>query len=631
MDWRGLLLSAVAAALLTAVIAAPVLRAPGSQLFGREIVGRHHDPFTVIEQYAAGGVPASYLQPATDLPGIVLARSVDPVVAYNALVLSTFVLAAVFAYAHAFHVIGSRVGAIVAALLFALSPFHVAHAAYHVHIAQIQWIPLFFLCWWRLLERPSLLRALGAGGALLMVAAASVYLGFVTAIAAPVAAAAYISARAPVSEPRRAALYALATLTGAVGVGVGAVVFWAPDVLRNPDAFAFPAWASEQHSARWWSYVLPAATHPLLGERAADFARAQGIREGLLEQQLSLGFGPLALAFAALVLRQSRTAAGHSKPLWPLAVVAVIAGVLSLPAAASVLHPLAPMFRVYARFGVITSLMVSTLAGAGAAALIERRKRAVTVVAAALIALAAFEYLSAIPAARDTLPTTAHRTLVGLPDLRLFDCTAATPGSTAGVAMLMHAPVMFPAGPITDCAEPHVGRKLAAFGITHLLVRPDGAPASWLAARGAPDGTRRLGDFSDATVFVVTATPPPVYIGELQGFYQREYLDADTWRWMPEQGAITIVNVRSAAVAWLELELEAFHAARTVRATLNDSPVATLTVPPAPGRSVVGPLALEAGINTLRLTADRALSPHEVANVADSRSLSIRLRGWNLR
>ena len=36
----------------TLVMAAPVLRAPSERLFGAEIVGRHHDPFTVMQQFA---------------------------------------------------------------------------------------------------------------------------------------------------------------------------------------------------------------------------------------------------------------------------------------------------------------------------------------------------------------------------------------------------------------------------------------------------------------------------------------------------------------------------------------------------------------------------------------------------
>jgi hypothetical protein len=161
---------------------------PTSALPALALVGREHDPFTVMAQWAARHVPPPYFQPATDGPGILLADRVGPVLAYTLLTLVTIPLTAAIAYVHARHVIGPGLGAGVAALLFALAPFHVAHAAYHVHIAQVQWIPLFFLTLWRLVERPSALRAVAAAAALLLQAAASIYLGFFAAIAGGAAA-----------------------------------------------------------------------------------------------------------------------------------------------------------------------------------------------------------------------------------------------------------------------------------------------------------------------------------------------------------------------------------------------------------------------------------------------------------
>ena len=43
--------SSALATIVTLVIAAPVLRAPSERVFGMEIVGRHHDPFTVMQQF----------------------------------------------------------------------------------------------------------------------------------------------------------------------------------------------------------------------------------------------------------------------------------------------------------------------------------------------------------------------------------------------------------------------------------------------------------------------------------------------------------------------------------------------------------------------------------------------------
>src|SRR5512141_1776218 len=133
------------ALVLTLAIAAPVLRAPSDRIFGMETVGRHHDPFTVMEQFGRPIAPGVYWQPLTDVPGALLARAWGPVAAYNWLVLLTFPLSAAAAYLLARHLTLSPASAAIVATAFAFSPFHLAHAAYHPHIAQVQWLPLYLL------------------------------------------------------------------------------------------------------------------------------------------------------------------------------------------------------------------------------------------------------------------------------------------------------------------------------------------------------------------------------------------------------------------------------------------------------------------------------------------------------
>ncbi len=143
------------ATIVTVVIAAPVLRAPSERVFGMAIVGRHHDPFTVMEQFGRPVAVGVYSQPVTDIAGALLSRISGPVAAYNWLVLLTFPLSAAAAYLLARHLTLSPVGATVAAIAYAFAPFHLAHAAYHPHIAQTQWIPLYLLALWRCLDNAS--------------------------------------------------------------------------------------------------------------------------------------------------------------------------------------------------------------------------------------------------------------------------------------------------------------------------------------------------------------------------------------------------------------------------------------------------------------------------------------------
>ena len=68
------LATSAAALIVTLAIAAPVLRAPSERIFGAEIVGRHHDPFTVMQQFARPNGLGVYSQPVTDFTGAAIAR-----------------------------------------------------------------------------------------------------------------------------------------------------------------------------------------------------------------------------------------------------------------------------------------------------------------------------------------------------------------------------------------------------------------------------------------------------------------------------------------------------------------------------------------------------------------------------
>src|SRR5580704_16538864 len=179
------------ATIITVAIAAFVLRAPSERVFGMEIVGRHHDPFTVMEQFARPISIGVYLQPVTDITGALLARVSGVVAAYNWLVLLSFPLSAAAAYLLARHLALSSAGAIVAAMAYAFSPFHVAHAAYHPHIAQTQWLPLYLLALWRCLDAASPVAVGFLGAATIAVTLSNFYAGLIAAVITPVAVAAY--------------------------------------------------------------------------------------------------------------------------------------------------------------------------------------------------------------------------------------------------------------------------------------------------------------------------------------------------------------------------------------------------------------------------------------------------------
>ena len=175
-----------------------------------------------MQQMAHPVATGVYAQPITDLLGALIARVATPVAAYNWLVLLTFPFAAVAAFALARHLGLSPPGATFVAFAFAFSPFHLAHAAYHPQVAQVQWIPLYFLVLFRALDdaTPTRLAMLGVGA--IAVTFSNFYGGLIAAVMTPFAMATYWQSRQrSVPQGHRNVVRILA-MFGAVGIAAAA-------------------------------------------------------------------------------------------------------------------------------------------------------------------------------------------------------------------------------------------------------------------------------------------------------------------------------------------------------------------------------------------------------------------------
>jgi hypothetical protein len=653
------------AAIVTMAIAAFVLRAPSDRVFGMEIVGRHHDPFTVMEQFGRPISVGVYTQPVTDITGALLARVSGAVAAYNWLVLLSFPLSAAAAYLLARHLALSSAGATVAAMAYAFSPFHVAHAAYHPHIAQTQWLPLYLLALWRCLDAASPVAVGFLGAATMAVTLSNFYAGLIAAVITPVAVAAYWLAGGDTRSMRRLGI-TVGSLLLIAAAGMAYASYAAHAVVVNPEAFAFPRDDLFRYSAKWWSYLVPPVAHPLLGETAHRFWTTVGVREGLLEHQVSIGWGIIALGLIAVfgaavdfhhgLLRQlprrtAKTCFNRHHPglrrclarVPVLVVVAVAALVCSLSPERTIgaftfvrpsalLYSVVPMFRSYARFGVIVQLMAALLAGIGVDWLARAGTKPARIMCVALVVLAAGEY-AVSPSAlwRDVLPTAAHRWVVQQVDaVRVLDC-APLDQESESVQWLTGYRVALLGGSISDCTDANLPRKLAASGYTHLLVRRNTAEGQWLADHAAPDGLRVVAHFDDGQVFAVSAEQPPIYTATMSGFSPREQDGEWAWRWMGADAAWTITNTSGRpVVATVGLEVSAFHHARRMDLLLDGRHIQTLLVQPSRRVYQLGPIAVMPGDHELRFhPAEEPTVAGDVIHNDDRRPLSFALGTWN--
>ena len=635
-------LAATAAAILvTVAIAAPVLRAPSERIFGAEIVGRHQDPFTVMQQFARPLWPpvlGVYSQPVTDFAGAAIARVTGAVAAYNWLVLLSFPLSAAAAYLLARHLTLPPVGALTAALLFTFSPFHLAHAAYHPHIAQTQWLPLYLLAlWWCMDEATPAAMGLLAT-ATIAVTLSNFYGGLSAVVITPFAVGAYWFARTRFA-PRafRRLGITVGTLACLACVGLAFVWWTAPVVMRNPTALGFARADLFRYSAKWWGYFVPPAVHPLLGELARRIWVASGVNVGLLEQQVSLGWSVVVLGLVAI---QGWIVQDRRSPIWSVPVLAAVGGValvcslspertilgVTVMRPSALLYAIVPMFRAYARFGVMVQLVAALLAGVGVSRLLAIGTRPAQVLCASLVVMAIAEYAVWPPTLwRDVLPTTAHRWVMRhAPGWHVVDCDPLTAAS-ASVAWLTHNRIQVLG---VDCAEPQVADKLSAFGFTHLLVT-DAWERSWLSHHGAAEGVRLRVHLGDADIFEVTPREPIIYTQQIIGFWPREHNDDTTWRWMGADASWTIVVPTSRPSVTLEVEVNGFHERRPLTVSLDGGSEQTLQVDPGPRTYTIGPLTLSAGSHVLTFHSTvPATTADEVLGNGDTRALSFSVGPW---
>lgn len=626
----------VIATALTMVVGAAIFRPASPRIFGAPTVGWHHDPFTMMDVWSRPFVVTPYVQPLTDLPGRWLVKAAGPVHGYNWLVLLSFPLAALAAHALAQHLAIGRLGAAVAALTFAFSPFHLAHAAYHPHIAQVQWVALYVLAVWHATTRgtvwPLVLMVLAA----LAVVLSNFYAGFIVALLTPVLIGAgwWLTKDAPAVAGRVTRVALVLGLTALAGAT--AVAWRAPAFVADRAAMAAPREDVSRYSARAMSYVVPPVANPIAGPAVARLWQRAGVDIALLEQQVSLGIGLLLLAAVAIVSwARDRTPRSIVPPLVLVAAVAALFSASPALVVASGLYDAAPMFRSYARFGVVVQLMAALLAGVGVSTLWRRGTTRARMVCVALVFLVAGEYAVAPSAmSRSVWPTEAHRWVHDqAAGVTVLECVPESPATT-GAAWLTHARITKLQGLFADCGEPQLGDKLAATGFTHVIVPDDSGDAADFRAGRAPEGLRLAVQYDTVALWTVTALRPPVYVDTLTGWSDRErHPDAPghSWRWMGAEATWTIVNTgRDVIRAQLTAELWAFHHAREIVVSLDSNEVEALQIATTRRGHVMRPLVLSPGTHTLTFRA--STPPDRPAGLGlgdDQRALSLAIGRWH--
>jgi hypothetical protein len=302
----------------------------------------------------------------------------DPGLIHNGLLLAAIVSSMLCAFALARRLTGSDPAALIAALIFGLAPYRMAHIG-HLELQWTMWMPLSMLLLHQLVESPALARGVWLGAALAAQLLSSIYYGIFLAC---YLAAAWI-ALMPLAKPRRRFVAASAA---AIGPLIVAALIYAPPYLhtraefgeRRPDEVrAYSATASD--------YLRVPAGNWLYGDA----------EEAPAPEERSLFPGALAILLAAVAVITAR-----SRATFLYLGLGVLSFDLSLGSNGILFRLLrlvsvAGSLRSPSRFGVLVLLSAAVLAAIGAARIFARYPRMVPLVTLLLSFVCLGEYWSA--------------------------------------------------------------------------------------------------------------------------------------------------------------------------------------------------------------------------------------------
>lgn len=358
---------------------------------------------------------AHTLAPYNGLIGIPLQTLFGLMAAFNILYLSTFALSGYGMHLLIHHLTKSHAAALVGALLFAFSPYHMMHAQNHLHLMTIQYIPLFALYLVRLSENPCAKNGIAAGIFMALTALCSwnyflFFLIFILVFMISVCA----NERAKIANP--AFFRGLFWLGGVCFVIISPFLIpLARDILVGTVDITGERFARAA-SADLAAYFVPSNLHPLWGGAGVIRKMYASFPGGPSEGTVAFGYAALALGGTAFFR------AGWRK-IYPWAITLAVFMALSLGPDLQIFGeeylgftrlpynwliqktPFLKGARIPARFAVMASLAISVLAGWGMKSLLDAlkpRKRAMLIAGAVVFIL--FEFQAAHPSIPVSIP-----------------------------------------------------------------------------------------------------------------------------------------------------------------------------------------------------------------------------------
>jgi hypothetical protein len=301
---------------------------------------------------------------------------VPPIVAYNILILASFVFSGLAAFVFIRHFTGSTIAAVIGGAIYVFAPFRFGHYV-HQELLWTGWMPLTLWAMHRTLETSRWKYAILTGAFFVAQVFSSIYYGIMLATFVGIIACLLFLVR--MLDLRSVALRRLAVVAICSGVVIGPYVYLyrqAEKVVGLRDK-----WEIEQYSALPKSYVAAPPYNLVWGWTSHNVSP-----KAVDETQLFPGVAAVVLALIALWPPISRIKIVYAAGL-------LIAFDLSLGFNGLIfplIYHINPVFRgmrAMARFSVFVQLALALLAAFGFARLLERAlpRRALTVALVAIV------------------------------------------------------------------------------------------------------------------------------------------------------------------------------------------------------------------------------------------------------
>jgi hypothetical protein len=327
---------------------------------------------------------------------LVLEPLIGEIAAHNTTTLLTYALSGFAMYLLILDLFRNRAAAFVAGVVFAFSPYHMDQALHPV-IASVQWIPLFFLFFIRLLEGHRVRDAVVAVVFLLLTTLTSWHLFLFTVVAGGI----YGMGKAIAAWRSRTRFFTRAFVVFVMLAMVTLLLLMWPvlrEWLQDTSTYgAAPVDFKRSQSLDLLAFFMPTCRHPVWG----DLTLLTQVRTLAQRRSVFLGFCALVIAVYGLVRWRSTVvpwivigavfwvfSLGPIPRLWEVPL-------LTLPWGA----PLMQVFRASHRFHIMTILAFAVLVGWGAKlawdTVAERWGQTCTLFGAVLVSgVILFEYLS---------------------------------------------------------------------------------------------------------------------------------------------------------------------------------------------------------------------------------------------